>query len=415
MRDPYERIMSFNQSRDVRFLPFKYKLMASSAFRFFRGSCHLFYEDLAQQQTWKDQTLSWVCGDLHVENFGSYRSRHQVVYFDLNDFDEALLANPTWEVARFICSIFLAGKELNIQMNDLKNIAMQLLDAYLTALKQAKAFAVEKETVDGILKKYIKTVSERDPVAFIESHTTLDKNTNQRRLLIDDRKYFAIESLDFKTELIHAFSNDLNASHKQNKPIFQVVDAAIRVAGTGSIGLNRYVFLVFNLETKIYTLFDMKQAQASSLPLSTLLKAKQPEWNNQAQRIQTIQTLMQYEIPAWLSTIHFENQNYIVKALQPDQDKIDFKQCEDKPKKFTDACYNMACLMAYAQLRSAGRMGASNADDLIKFAQQADLWKTQLLDYTYNYAQQVERDYQSFCTSYTAQTVPETKAKLKAQ
>ena len=42
MRDAYERIISFNQNRDARFLPMKYKLMASSAFRFFRGSCHLF-------------------------------------------------------------------------------------------------------------------------------------------------------------------------------------------------------------------------------------------------------------------------------------------------------------------------------------------------------------------------------------
>ena len=191
MRDPYERVISFNRSRDAVFLPFKYKLMASSAFRFFRGSCHLFYEDLAQQQTWKDQTLTWICGDLHVENFGSYRSRHQVVYFDLNDFDEAVLAYPTWEIARFICSIYLAGKELNIQDVDLKTIASQLLDDYLNALKLGKAFAVEKETVDGILKKYIKTVSERDPNAFLDSHSVLDKTTHQRRLIIDQKKYFA--------------------------------------------------------------------------------------------------------------------------------------------------------------------------------------------------------------------------------
>ena len=417
MRDPYERVLEFNQSRDPHFLPFKYKLMASSAFRFFRGSCHLFYEDLATQQTWKDHTLSWICGDLHVENFGSYRSRHQVVYFDLNDFDESTLAHPTWEVSRFICSIFLAGKELNIQDKDLKGIAEQLLNEYLNALKLGKAYAVEKETVDGILKKYIKTVSERDPIVFLDSHSSFDKATNQRRLIIDQKKYFTIDSKELKTDLTRAFSTYLNTLNGQNKVklSYQVLDVAIRVAGTGSIGLNRYVFLAYENEMKTYVLFDMKQSQPSSLTLTPFLKNEQPAWLDQAQRIKTIQTLMEYEIPAWLSTFDFQQQAYIVKALQPDQDKIDFKQCEDKPKKFTDACYNMARLIAYAQLRSTGRNGSSSADDLIKFAEQADLWKTQLLEYTYNYAQQVEQDYQSFCKSYASQNVVQSKPKTKSK
>lgn len=51
MRDPFERVCSFNQPRDAQFTAIKYKLMTSSAFRFFRGSCHLYYEDLATQQT----------------------------------------------------------------------------------------------------------------------------------------------------------------------------------------------------------------------------------------------------------------------------------------------------------------------------------------------------------------------------
>ncbi|MFW2174767.1 DUF2252 domain-containing protein [Acinetobacter guillouiae] len=400
MRDPYERVIHFNQSRDERFLAIKYKLMASSAFRFFRGSCHLYYEDLASQQTWKDQTITWICGDLHVENFGSYRSRHQVVYFDLNDFDEAILAHPTWDVSRFICSIFLAGKELNIGDDDLKTIAAQLVDEYLNALRIGKAYAVEKETVDGILKKYIATVSERDPVAFIEARCSLDKTSDRRYLVIDQKKYFKIESKSLYTALIKTFSEDLDKLNTKNQSNFQVLDVAVRIAGTGSIGLNRYVFLVYNSENKTYTLFDMKQAQASSLSLSPFLKIEQPEWDDQAQRIQFIQTVMQYQTPAQLSRLDFQGQAYIVKALQPEQDKIDFKQCVDKPKKFTDACYNMARLIAYAQLRSTGRKGSSTADELINFAQQAELWKTQLLKYTYNYAQQVEQDYQSFCKSY---------------
>lgn len=409
MRDSYERIMQFNQTRDALFLPIKYKLMASSAFRFFRGSCHLFYEDLSQKQTWKDETKAWVCGDLHVENFGSYRSRHQVVYFDLNDFDEGILAYPTWELSRFLCSIFLAGKELNLKDEELKNIAKDLLEEYLKALKVGKAFAVEKETVDGMLKKYIKSVSERDPIAFIDAHSSLDKGANQRHLIIDQKKYFEIKPASLKELLLKEFTEYLNALNNATTLNFKVIDVAIRVAGTGSVGLSRYVFLVCD-DNKNYSLFDMKLAQASSL--SPFLKDQNVVWSNEAQRIQFIQTLMQYEVPAWLSTINFQGNSYIVKALQPEQDKIDFKQCVDKPKKFTDACYNMARLIAYAQLRSSGHKGSSIADELINFAEQADLWKTQLLEYTYNYVHQVELDYQNFCQRYSENST-ENKLKIK--
>jgi len=399
MRNPYERVISFNHSRDVRFLPIKYRLMASSTFRFFRGSCHLFYEDLAQNQTWKDKTMTWICGDLHLENFGTYRSRHQVIYFDLNDFDEAILAHPTWEVARFVCSIFLAGHELNIKNDELKTIAMQIIEEYLITLQNGKAFAIEKETVAGVLKKYIKVVSERDPLEFLNLHSSLDKITKQRTLRIDQKKYFAIHDQELKAKLIKVFSDHLEYLTEN---IFHVCDVAIRVAGTGSIGLSRYVYLIFDTEQKTYTLFDMKQAQPSSLSLSPFLKSEQPAWTNHAERIQVIQTMMQYETPAWLSHLHFQDQTYIVKVLQPEQDKMDLKQYIEKPKKFLDACLSMTQLMGYAQLRSAGRKGSANIDELIQFADQAELWKAQLLEYTYNYVQQVKQDYQSFSQTYQA-------------
>ena len=402
MRDPYERILSFNQNRDPHFIQFKYNSMATSAFRFFRGSCHLFYEDLAQQQSWKDNTISWICGDLHLANFGTYRSRHQVVYFDLNDFDEAVLAHPTWEVARFICSIFLAGWELQIEDDDLKTIAMHLLGQYISALQNGKAFSIEKETVKGILKKYIKTVSERDYVKFIDSKTTFN-DLKQKRLKIDGKKYFAIEDDHLRTKLTFKLGEYLNHLVPKQKLRFQILDVAIRVAGTGSIGLKRYVFLVYDVVNKTYHLTDMKQASPSSLTQMSSLKVKQPAWSDEAERIQFVQNIMEYETPEWFASIIFQDQAYIVKELQPDQDKMDFKQCKASPKKFTEACNHMARLMAYAQIRSSGRKGAGSVEELIQFANEQDNhWKVELLNYSYIYAKQVVKDYQSFVQSYQA-------------
>ena len=396
MRDIYQNVMQFNQNRDARFLPSKYKLMASSAFRFFRGSCHLFYQDLAQNQTWQDQTLAWVCGDLHLENFGSYKSDHGVVYFDLNDFDEAVLAHPSWDVSRFICSIFLEGKELNLAESLVQNSAELVLTAYIEALHAGKAYAVEKESIDGVLKKYIKAVSERDPIEFLNSKSVLSEK-NKRTLLIDHKKIFTIENQQLRQALLDRFQQFLNTDK------YQILDVAIRVAGTGSIGLNRYIFLVFDQTGQDYLFFDVKQTQPSSLTLMPDLKTIQPPWQNQAERIQTIQNYMQYIIPAFLSSFSFHNDTYLVKQLQPEQDKITFKDYIDKPHKIIEAWQSMARLIAYAQIRSAGRNGSDNIDALITFATQSEKWKPQLQEYAYNYAQQVLQDYDHFCQVYTEQ------------
>ncbi|MFV5516286.1 DUF2252 domain-containing protein [Acinetobacter gerneri] len=394
-----DRIVQYNQNRNPQFLPMKYKLMASGAFRFFRGSCHLFYEDLSQKQTWQDANKTWICGDLHVENFGSYRSHSKVVYFDLNDFDEAVLAHPTWEISRFLCSVFLAGRELDLSDQALKTIVDLLFDEYINALKKGKAYAIEKESIQGILKKYIKSVETRDELAFLDSKSKLLSN-QKREWIIDNKKYFAIDDKVKKAQLINYFSDYLNTLSSPQAKNFEVQDAAIRVAGTGSIGLKRYVFLVYQNDSQSFSLFDVKQAQNSSLTLTPYIKLEQPNWKNQAERIQTIQEYMEYVTPGWLSRINIDEEHFIVKELQPEQDKMDFSACKDKPKKLTDACHYMARLVAYSQLRSAGRSGSNNIDSLIEFANNAGQFKAQLLDYVYNYYLQVLDDFSEFSQAY---------------
>jgi uncharacterized protein (DUF2252 family) len=88
----FERIERFNKDRRKELLAYKYQAMAENHFRFFRGTCHLFYEDLVKSTSVPHSPAAWICGDLHLENFGSFKSDNRQVYFDLNDFDEAILA-----------------------------------------------------------------------------------------------------------------------------------------------------------------------------------------------------------------------------------------------------------------------------------------------------------------------------------
>ena len=105
----YDSVYAHNRGRDPRRLALKLTKMAASPFAFFRGACHRFYEVLPDEGVTRDAPAGWIAGDLHLENFGSYKGDNRLVYFDLNDFDEACLAPLTWDVVRFQASVFLGS------------------------------------------------------------------------------------------------------------------------------------------------------------------------------------------------------------------------------------------------------------------------------------------------------------------
>src|ERR1700733_13039844 len=96
MEDISRRIIAFNKDRLPDLVQLKYESMTDNPFRFFRGTNHIFYDDLQNAGPMPESPAAWICGDLHLENFGTYKSDNRLIYFDLNDFDEAILAPVSW-------------------------------------------------------------------------------------------------------------------------------------------------------------------------------------------------------------------------------------------------------------------------------------------------------------------------------
>src|SRR5450756_1003768 len=134
-----DRIRDFNAGRDPERLALKYRAMRASPFAFLRGTCHLFYDELAAASLPAGAPLVWACGDLHLENFGSYKGDNRLVYFDLNDFDEAALAPCTWDLVRFLCSVHLGVRGLSLNEPEIDLLCRVFVDAYAAALASGKA------------------------------------------------------------------------------------------------------------------------------------------------------------------------------------------------------------------------------------------------------------------------------------
>ena len=389
-----ERIRTFNAQLIPDKVQLKYKLMAADVFRFFRGTCHLFYEDLSNQSLIPGTPAVWMCGDLHLENFGSYKGDNRLVYFDLNDFDESILGPASWELARIITSILVAFDSLQISEKKAIKCVDLFLEMYRSTLAKGKAKYIEEQTAHGIVRSFLQQVSKRTQKELMQKRIELHKNKVEFK--IDNKRLFKINK-ELKKELMgHIYDWTLQDDKKGYE--WNVVDAVFRVAGIGSLGVKRYVYLLESTGIKrSYWLLDMKQCRPSCL--GPYVKIRQPAWSTEGERVINIKFRLQNVSPALQSCTSFQGDSYIIQEMQPTSDKIDFNLIKDRYADVEEVIRDMAMLTASAQLRSSGRQGSSITDELIAFGNTA-VWEPQILEYGLNYAKQVKSDFGQYVLDY---------------
>lgn len=394
MANILQRIKDFNNDRLPDYVAIKHQMMAENAFRFLRGTCHLFYEDLQARDAVPQYPLAWISGDLHLENFGTYKGDNRLVYFDMNDFDEGVLAPALWEISRMVTSIYTALDSLGIKKKEAVRVATMFLSLYADTLALGKSRYIEPRTANGIVQTFLDKVCERRQKDLIRQRT--EEKGGRIALRIDRIRFFPLDKA-LRKELI-AHMQEWIQTDPLLRRRYEVVDCAFRVAGTGSLGVRRYVFLARQIKNPSkYLLIDMKQALVSCI--CRHVNITQPAWTSEAARVVAIQHRMQNICPALLGTTHFKGGDYVVKEMQPTADKIDFMLMRDRYKDIECVMEDMALLTASAQLRSAGRQGASVPDELIAFGSDQH-WQKGVLDYATDYAEQVKKDYKEYFIAY---------------
>ena len=387
-RDAPDRIEHFNTGREPERLALKYREMCKSPFAFFRGTAHLFWEDIAARSgALPDGPPVWACGDLHFENFGSFQGDNGLSYFDLNDFDEAALAPATWEVSRFVASAYVAAPSLNLTRPKITELVESFLDAYQAALGDGKARWIERATASGMVRTLLRRVSKQTRAMLLNSRTTMKKG--KRRIRIDGRHALPITESQ-RTNVTRRLDNF--AKSQPDPDFFRVLDVARRVAGLGSLGLERYIVLVRG-DRDGNAILDTKQAAPSSL--ARFERLRQPAWKSEADRVVAVQQRMQAVAPALLHAKKIGRGGYVLHELQPTSDRLSLDDARGNPRHLRSAARAMGRVTAWAQLRSSGRQGSATADDLIAFAG-ATSWKRGLIDFGRRYATQVQRDYKQF-------------------
>ena len=384
-----ELIRDYNAGADPERLALKYKAMRQDAFIFFRGSCHLFNQRLKASGTLPAAPLAWNCGDLHLENFGSYKGDNKLVYFDVNDFDEAVLAPCSLDLVRVVASIAVAAKSLGLKRKRGEELRALFVDQYAAALRIGKARWIESETATGIFG---------DLLARLEGKT--------RRQQLAGRVAGSGGALKLNTDGTHALKagkddvqlvRDLLSAYRRDRPKrekFKIVDVARRIAGTGSLGVERYVILVRMNSDDTLALLDLKRSRPSSFTDGG--SAKPARFPTEADRVVRVQDMMQAVSPARLVSIDASDRSYVLRVLQPSEDRFNLASLAGRASELDAVIAIMAKLVAWAQLRSSGRMGSENADALVEFAQ-GESWQRQSLTAADEMARLCIEDFKAYC------------------
>lgn len=383
-----KRLQAYHADRDPERVLRKYARMRRDPFSFLRGTNVLFQEDWALGAgLLKKGPLAWQCGDLHAENVGSFRGGNRLAYFDLTDFDDAVLSSVPLDITR-LCTSVLVAADLHIEQVaggfDGRAMAMHLVSTYRATLANGKAWWIERATATGLVRDLLRTLRGRSRREFLETRARVAK----RRLRVTGQH--ALPAPPDERESVAAA---VQASLAASAPDLVVHDVARRIAGNGSLGVPRWVLLVENaLPDARFALLDAKVPAASPAMVHAPV---QPMWANDATRVVTIQRLMQAAPPALHHVVPFQQSALVLRELQPSEDRVRLDMALARPRSVRKLLEQMAQLLAWGQLRASGWYGASSGDALQQFATRDD-WEGEVIDYAVRAATQVRQDWQAF-------------------
>lgn len=389
-------IADYNRGREPERLAIKLAAMDDNAFAFLRGTCHLFYERLAGITPGHDAPAAWICGDLHLENFGTYLGDNGLTYFDVNDFDEAALAPASWDIIRLAASLRVAAPSLGLTAADTDAHVARLTNTWLRELAAGKSMWIERRTAHGVIGALMNDLKKRRTGKFLDKRTKVIKGN--RRLLQIEGKTLPLNDAARRAAL-DRFVRSLKSA---GQPALEFCDAARRIAGTGSLGLDRYILLVRNAAAADdYQLLDLKIAQSSSVAPRT--RYAQPAWANDGERIVTAARRGQAVEPALWQAVTFENTAYVLRALQPTADRLNLTEDATDGPAFADCVATMAQLSAWSLLRASGRDASASADMLAAFAQEPAS-ATTIGDLSSQMAASTQTDWQDYRRAYRSGT-----------
>ncbi len=349
-------------ARFPELLPRKLARMSPSPFAFLRGAAPLFYElfESEPELAAGPPGEGWIVGDLHLENFGAFSpartsdapAEKKSATFGLNDFDEAVRGPWRWDVLRVLTSLILASRELGVSGPVALGLSARLLASYVDAAFRGAPLPPPPAPVMALIVR----TRARSRQELLDARTVSEGG---RRRFVRGERYAALPPGVFEQlpAALADYASRLSPEELPRPEQLALLDAAFRIAGTGSLGLLRVAVLTSGKGGGDGSwVLDMKEQREPSaarlVPASTLSGAER--------------TVVAFRAcveppPRMLATTRLGAIELVVRRLMPQEDKLALRHLE--PTSLASLAAYLGALAGTAHARAVnGRVPAPWSD-----------------------------------------------------
>jgi uncharacterized protein (DUF2252 family) len=439
--DPVALLEEQNLTREPDLVPVRHGRMMVSPFTFYRGAAKIMAADL------KDTPVAGLdaqlCGDAHLSNFGVFASPERRLLFDLNDFDETLPGPFEYDVKRMAASFTIAGRFNGFSTADARASTLAAVTAYREAMTEFAAMRTMDIWYahlddDQLMRSVRGTVAETKQAAKVARNApkTARKDTIEqaklaklaaRRAEQTRKKAYTRDSLQALSKLAEIFDGtyrivsqppivvpmrDLAATYGMSPDEvgpaireqfqayratlqedrrhllerFEVVDAARKVVGVGSVGTRAFIVLLQGRDQHDPLFLQIKEATAS------VLEAYLPNsrYQQHGERVVHGQRMMQAASDiylGWTKGVDV-NRNFYWRQLRDMKGSVLVEAMTPVGLTF----YARTC--GWTLARAHARSGDPVA--IAAYLGNSDVFDKSVTDFAERYADQNEQDYDQF-------------------
>jgi uncharacterized protein (DUF2252 family) len=425
--DPVALLEAQNETREPDLVPVRHGRMMVSPFTFYRGAAKIMAADL--KETPRAGLNVQLCGDAHLSNFGVYASPERNLVFDLNDFDETLPGPFEYDVERMAASFTIAARNNGFSKADARDATRTSVTAYREAMAEFAGMSTmdiwyahlsEQDLMSAVStaarsvagtgagkKKEAKTV-ERGAAKIAEKAHTRDSLQALSKLaeLVDGHYRIVSQppivvpltevaarigmAADQIEQTIHdqfrAYRATLQDDRRHLLERFEVVDAARKVVGVGSVGTRAFIVLLQGRDQQDPLFLQVKEATASVLE-DHLPKSR---YRQAGERVVQGQRMMQAASDIFLGW---------TKGVQENR-YLYWRQLRDMKGSVVVETMVPDALTFYARIcgQTLARAHARSGDPIAiaAYLGSKDRFDQSITDFSERYADQNDRDYEAF-------------------
>jgi uncharacterized protein (DUF2252 family) len=309
--DPVALLEAQNKTREPDLVPVRHGRMLVSPFTFYRGAARIMAADLASTPV--AGLDAQLCGDAHLSNFGVFASPERRLLFDLNDFDETLPGPFEYDVKRMAASFTIAARNNGFSKQDVRAATlaaaasyreamagfaqMRTMDIWYSSLDEDEVMSAIRGLTAGAGKAEKGKKAKKDEKALKRGQKVAEKTrekahtrdslqalsklgevvdgkyriVSQPPIVIPERELREMYGMSPDEvdrgirDQFRAYRATLQPDRRHLLEQFEIVDAARKVVGVGSVGTRAFIVLLEGRDAGDPLFLQIKEATASVL------------------------------------------------------------------------------------------------------------------------------------------------------